>query len=445
VNPTLRVDDALIGMPVYGGFVIERRLGEGGMGAVYAAVDRELDKAIAVKVLLPIHSSNAEVVTRFVGEAKAASRIGHDNIVRIEAKGTLPDGRAYVAMEYLDGVGLDAYLDTYRRLPPDHALLILVQIAAALDAAHARGIVHRDIKPANVFVTRRPGLPARIKVLDFGIARFLDPMEADGIATREGVVIGTPSFMPPEQAVGAATVDHRADIYALGVIAHLMVTGELPERGPIGVEWRSPRDVVGELPEPWCDTILWALQFDPGQRPPRVIDWIRAVVDATPGGAAIAEASVPGWLGAIRVDPPPPWAARQPGPPTPVPTTLGIAARAIAVTRTSHRPRLVGALAMAVAVALAAIAGLRWLDRAGSDAEPAHAEHAPPHVARDAAAPDAWPDAATDAAIDAAIDAPIDARRPRRAAPRSSPAARPPPTPVDDRGAIPSATDDIVE
>ena len=430
MNPTLRVDDPLIGRPVYGGYVIERKLGEGGMGAVYAALDRDLDKRIAVKVLLPMHSSNADVVTRFIGEAKAASRIGHDNIVRIEAKGTLAGGCAYVAMEYLDGVGLDAYLESHPQLPYDQALAILVQVGAALDAAHARGIVHRDIKPPNIFVTHKPGMPLWIKVLDFGIARFLGPKQATGV-TRQGVVVGTPAFMPPEQAVGSSEIDHRADIYALGVLAHLMVAGVLPQEATHRVE----------LAPGWSQAIEWALEFHPASRPPRVVDWIRALIAATPNGTAIAETYAPGFARGDRTPSPPAIVSA----PTirAVPTTLGSAAGTVATA--APRPRRTALYAVVVAASALLAFAIPMIARERADDAVATATR----DARVAA------DAAVDVAIDAAIDASpaIDAATPMDAA-TSPPDAKRRPAPVrprprpqanHDRATIPTAPDDIIE
>ena len=211
----------------FGSYRLLRLIGEGGMGAVYAAEHVLLGRSAAVKVLLPEHSSNQQIVTRFFNEARAATAIRHAGIVEIFDFGYAPDGTAYIAMALLDGESLG---DRMKRgtIAAAPALAIARQIAGALAAAHDAGIVHRDLKPDNVFVVPDDEVVGgeRIKLLDFGIAKLAQ----DGAAhakTSTGAVLGTPTYMAPEQCRGVA-IDHRVDLYALGCILFEMLTGRPP-------------------------------------------------------------------------------------------------------------------------------------------------------------------------------------------------------------------------
>jgi eukaryotic-like serine/threonine-protein kinase len=221
--PEAPTGDPLIGMLVDGRYQVESQLGEGGMGIVYLATHKVLGKKLALKVLRGEMARDADVVQRFVQEAQTASSIGHPNIVDIHDFGRLPDGAVYFVMEYLDGEGLSDMIARGGSIPMQEAILIIQQIASALGAAHARGVVHRDLKPDNVFILRRGGDPV-VKVLDFGIAKVGG---AGAKITRTGMVFGTPHYMSPEQAAGQS-VDGRTDIYALGVIMYEMFTGKVP-------------------------------------------------------------------------------------------------------------------------------------------------------------------------------------------------------------------------
>jgi eukaryotic-like serine/threonine-protein kinase len=229
-----------------GEYRIRHKLGEGGFGAVYEAVHPVIGKKAAVKVLRHRYSCSAQMVSRFVAEARAANQIRHRDIVDIFAFGVLPDGRHYYVMELLEGVPLDAYIDRIGRLTPEEALPILHEVAKALDAAHAAGIAHRDLKPENVFlVTDGEGrlLP---KILDFGVAKLLTAGEVPvGHKTREGAPIGSPRYMSPEQCRGV-DVDHRTDVYSFGVLAFRMLTGRLPFEGRTGLDLMVKH--VGSLP-----------------------------------------------------------------------------------------------------------------------------------------------------------------------------------------------------
>lgn len=215
--------DPLLGAIIDGRYRIDQRIGDGGMGVVYRASHVILQKLFAIKVLRPELARDPEVVQRFVQEAKAASAIGHPNIVNINDFGQTEDGSVYLAMEFLVGQTLAQAMAAGPLLYP-RALDLFVQISAALDATHAHDIVHRDLKPENVFLKREGRDPDVVKVLDFGIAKVRN---AAAKLTRTGMVFGTPHYMSPEQAAGQP-VDHRSDIYSLGVIMYQTLAGQLP-------------------------------------------------------------------------------------------------------------------------------------------------------------------------------------------------------------------------
>jgi serine/threonine protein kinase len=201
-------------------------LGEGGMGTVYLCEHAVLHRKLAVKVLRSSYTSDPELVDRFRNEAIAASRIGQENVVDVLDFGTAEDGALYYVMEALQGESLGSAIRQQGAFEVRRALGLLEQICRALAAAHARGVVHRDVKPDNVFLVRRDDGSELAKVIDFGISHVPRP---EGVApiTRSGAIIGTPEYMAPEQAAGEP-VDRRSDVYAVGVLAFEMLTGELP-------------------------------------------------------------------------------------------------------------------------------------------------------------------------------------------------------------------------
>ena len=198
-----------------GEYRIERELGRGGMGVVYGGRQPVIGKRVAIKVLAAQLSHDPALVRRFVDEARAVNRIGHPNIIDIFAFGQLPDGRQFFVMEYLEG---ETLADRIERAPldPNEAQRLLLQVTAALEAAHRERIVHRDLKPENLWIARPKHGESFIKVLDFGIAKLIEPAAERGL-TATGMVIGTPHYMAPEQCLGQP-IDRAADLYALGVI-----------------------------------------------------------------------------------------------------------------------------------------------------------------------------------------------------------------------------------
>ncbi len=224
-------------------YKILEKVGEGGMGVLYRALDTHLDRTVAIKVLRPEAVGDPERKRRFIREAKAASALNHPNIITIYDIGS-SDGVDFIAMEYVDGQALN-HLIADRGVPLEQALGYAVQISSALAAAHAAGIVHRDIKPANIMVTRA----GQVKVLDFGLAKLTErgapddaPTETAGVsfgapagvpsapATRTGVILGTVAYMSPEQAEGKP-VDARSDVFSFGAVLYEMLAGRRPFQG----------------------------------------------------------------------------------------------------------------------------------------------------------------------------------------------------------------------
>jgi len=276
-----------IGSILDGRYRILRQLGAGGMGEVYEAEHIHIAKKVAIKLLHADVASSPEAVQRFRLEARAASLIGHRNIVEMLDFGRLPDGRIYMCMELVDGVPLSEL--TARPLPTDRLLDILIQIGQGLAAAHAKGIVHRDIKPANIVVTTGPGGEDIPKLLDFGIAKMAGS-DAQNQLTRTGAIFGTPGYMAPEQAMGNA-MDARTDIYALGVILYQCFSGTLPFEGSsfMGVLTQhittEPEPVAvraakngRRLPPRLAEVIHGCLQKNPLQRFQTMHDLVDALV-----------------------------------------------------------------------------------------------------------------------------------------------------------------------
>src|SRR4051812_2054987 len=222
--PSVPPPDPLIGRTLDGRYRIESVLGEGGMGLVYRARHAMLNKPLAIKVLKPEVSKDAEVMQRFQQEAQSASGIGNQHIIDISDFGSLPDGSTYFVMEFLDGVSLTKAIEVQHPMPADRVIRIAKQLCEALGAAHERSIVHRDLKPDNIYLVKRGNDKDFVKVLDFGIAKVGG---ASSKLTKAGQVFGTPHYMSPEQCAGS-NVDQRTDIYALGVILYEMSAGRVP-------------------------------------------------------------------------------------------------------------------------------------------------------------------------------------------------------------------------
>jgi uncharacterized membrane protein/tRNA A-37 threonylcarbamoyl transferase component Bud32 len=272
-----------------GDFTIIRVLGKGGMGTVYLAEDVRLGRKAAIKTMKPELAAKPEDRLRFIREARAAAAVEHDNIVPIWQVGEAADGSPFIAMPFLQGETLEARLLREPLQPPGIILKVTREVAEGLAAAHARGLIHRDIKPGNVWIEGDPAAKEptqqvrRCKILDFGLARSLRTEDVQ--ITASGTVMGTPACMAPEQARGE-TVDHRADLFSLGVMLYRMSTGLLPFTGPnvmavltalATVTPPPARALNPNLPQALSDLIARLMSNDPARRPQSAADVVVAV------------------------------------------------------------------------------------------------------------------------------------------------------------------------
>src|SRR5215471_8521645 len=216
---------AMVGAVLSARYRLLRLLGEGGMGAVFEAQDLMGQGRYAIKVLHPEYAREEVVLVRLYAEAEAMSRLVHPNIARCFGYALAEDKSPYLIMELLEGASLSSYLKPGLAYEPQYAIPIVRGILAALGEAHRQGVVHRDIKPDNVYLVPNPEGPPVVKVLDFGIAKVMDAAGGMMSKTRTGMLLGTPSFMSPEQIRNAKTVDHRADLWSAGVILYELLTG----------------------------------------------------------------------------------------------------------------------------------------------------------------------------------------------------------------------------
>lgn len=234
---------------------LDREIGRGGMGIVYAAHHETLGQQVAVKLLAVPGHAPPTVVDRFLREARAVVRLRSEHVVRVYDVGSLPDGIHYLVMDLLEGEDLMHRIQTKGVLPIEEAVDLLVQACAGLSEAHGAGVVHRDVKLGNLFVTRRRDGSACLKVLDFGISKVTQGIDSDLDLTETAALLGSPMYMAPEQIKNAKTVDARADLWALGVVAHRLLTGHPPFAGEspmaicAAITAEPPADVRARRPE----------------------------------------------------------------------------------------------------------------------------------------------------------------------------------------------------
>jgi serine/threonine-protein kinase len=227
--PLAPTEDKRLGMVLQDKYRIVRKIGEGGMGSVYEAEHVLIKRRVAIKCLHAHFTSNEELVARFHREALAATAVGNEHIIEVTDMGALPDGTIFMVLEYLDGRDFASVLDTEGPQRIDRVMHVAAQVCDALVAAHAKGIVHRDLKPENVFLIRRGDAADFVKVLDFGISKFRDSsLQVGSGMTKTGTTMGTPWYMAPEQAEGRKDIDHRVDLYALGVMLFRALAGRHP-------------------------------------------------------------------------------------------------------------------------------------------------------------------------------------------------------------------------
>ena len=218
-------EPSLIGFEV-GGYRLVAELGSGGMGCVYFSEHLIMGRRVAIKVLHPQFAQDEDLVQRFLNEARAANDIRHPNVVEITDIGRIGN-RPYIVMELLEGETLGERLERERTLPDGPVVRIARQMASALGAAHERGIIHRDLKPENIFLTNHPDYPDHLKLLDFGIAKLVGSAKT-GKKTQAGMLLGTPTYMSPEQCMGEEEIGPASDIYSLGVVLYEMLCGRPP-------------------------------------------------------------------------------------------------------------------------------------------------------------------------------------------------------------------------
>ena len=279
-----------------GQFRILQKIGSGGMGAVYKALQPAMNRMVAVKILHPKLANRKDLVSRFRREARAMSHLSHPNTVKVYLYGELDDGSLYIVMEYLEGRNLNQVVRKEGPLPVERAIPVLIQVCGALQEAHLMGIVHRDLKPENIFLSTNGGLKDFPKVLDFGLAKVTEREMRPGsiMLTQEGMVFGTPEFMSPEQAQGH-TLDARSDIYSLAVILFEVLTGKLPfdartpmeyiqlhvTKPPISLDDRIPGK---GFPPGLAQVIAKALEKKPESRYPSAADFAEALKPFSPTG-----------------------------------------------------------------------------------------------------------------------------------------------------------------
>jgi tRNA A-37 threonylcarbamoyl transferase component Bud32 len=274
-------------------YEVQGRIGVGGMAEVWRGHDRTLNRTVAIKTLLPQFARDASFVDRFRREAQAAARLNHHGIVSVYDSGT--DGETpYIVMQFIEGRTLADYLASGKTIPPMKAAQVAKEIAEALAAAHAEGVIHRDIKPANVMVTR----DGKVLVMDFGIARLISGPET---APQTSAVLGTASYLSPEQAQGQS-VDARTDIYALGVVLYEMLTGRPPFTGdsPMAIAYKqvnatpeAPSSVNPDVPPELDAVVMRALSKNPANRYQTGQEFADDLERARTGGQVMATPLLP--------------------------------------------------------------------------------------------------------------------------------------------------------
>jgi len=255
-----------------GRYRLEHLVGKGGMAAVFAGSHLRLNRRVAIKILRPQLAASPQDRKRFLGEARSVNRIRNPHVIEIVDVGE--DPTPFFVMEFLDGIDLARVLTRRKVFDWPEVKALALQIVSALQAAHEVGVIHRDVKPGNVFLIRGSDGSDFVKVLDFGIAKVATAPGESVVQTRADVVLGTATYMSPEQAMGLA-IDARSDVYALGILLYRMLAGQVPFYGKVGYEVidqqvrlapRPPRELVATIPRPVEDLVLRALAKDPNFR-----------------------------------------------------------------------------------------------------------------------------------------------------------------------------------
>jgi serine/threonine-protein kinase len=448
----------MIGTTV-GSYRITEQVSTGGMGTVYKAEHTLIGKHAAVKILHPELRNNRDVVQRFFNEAKATSQIKHPGIVEMFDFGYLPSGDGYIVMEFLEGMSLARRMKCAGKMQESEAALILRSVCGALAAAHAKNIVHRDLKPDNIFLCPDPESPIgeRPKLLDFGIAKLNVGNTGGAHATKAGQVMGTPTYMAPEQCRGTGGIDQRADLYSIGCIFFEMVAERPPftEQGAgellgahLYLEPKKPTEVGAMISSDAEELIMQLLQKDPDKRVQTAQELAKRFGELAKHGGLIARATppslvqyktekvttpdVPSDTSSLTSQQTTPAGSLTPEPADtslPKPTTLSGAASQASISK--HRGSRVGIAVAIVAFALVMGAGLTMALR-GKKSKPT-TQPLPSKVSQpETAAPAPTPQPAA-----APTPQPAPATTPQPAAPTTAPAVvetppivAPPPAPV---------------
>jgi len=443
-----------VGDVVAGKYRIERLLARGGMGAVFEAYHELLQQRVALKVMLREYTDSDRGVTRFLNEARAASRIEGEHVARVLDLGQLEDGSPFIALELLSGSDLQDVLISRGQLPVAEAVDYVLQALEAIAQAHALGIVHRDLKPGNLFLASTRSGAQVVKVLDFGISKFVKPiegMQANELATSASL-LGSPAYIAPERLRGGKTIDARADVWALGVILFELLTERLPFRGQtvadmfLAVLKQKPRSLHGlrsDVPPGLEQVVLRCLAKDPKERLGDVGELAEALAPFAPAHALESVVRVKRAL----VAPPPPPSRGKLTEPTGLPwlgpstaSTQNHAQWTTSTATTGALPSkrlvvLMGIGLVALVVFIRAGVALRATDRLHEAAPPQSAAATPIQTQPAPSAPRAEPTApmplpampaaslATMPAL--SVSAPTATNAPRRTAPAHHP-SRPP-------------------